>query len=118
MWVLLLPVHLPEYDPVAPDVAGVGEGAEVDALRGVPLDGPAAARLGPVVVPVTHHPGQTEVGDLRLVFGGEQDIPRRCKDMLFFYSKKLLFDPRMVLGGRQDIPRRCKMHIFNFKKTG
>ncbi len=79
MWVL--PVHLPEYDPVAPDVAGVGEGAEVDALRGVPLDGPAAARLGAVVVPVTHHAGQTEVGDLRLVLGGEQDIPRRCKGM-------------------------------------
>jgi hypothetical protein len=74
---LTVPVHLPEYDPVAPDVAGVGEGAEVDALGGVPLDGPAAARLGAVVVPVPHHPRQPEVRDLRLVLGGQQDIPRR-----------------------------------------
>ena len=42
------PVHLPEYDTVAPDVGGGGEGPKVDALWRVPLDWPPASRFRPV----------------------------------------------------------------------
>ena len=45
---LAVAVHLPEHHAVAPHVAGVAEGPEVDALGGVPLNRPTTSRLRPI----------------------------------------------------------------------